>query len=130
MSITDLEALDKALPINQKVQISDLIQKILFTIPVTIAADATGGQTVTVPYDLKVIEIIVQCTAANGSGTLTLRQGTTAISDAMICAVDKVIVRAGTLDDDETTITTSESINVIANGASDRGIMYIIGLRV
>lgn len=130
MSVTDLDKLEKANANLQDAQMSTLMQAMPWVIEVPVTADATGGLTVTVPYDLKIFEVIVQCTSANASGTLTLRNGTTAITDAIVCAVDKVIVRAGTLDDAETTITTSESINVIANGAADRGIMYIVGLRV
>ena len=92
-----------------------------------VTADATGALTITIPYDMVIMDVWVECTTANASGTLTLRKSTTAITDAIICAVDKTIVRAGTIDDAQSTILTTDSINVIANGAADRGKIHIMG---
>ena len=68
--------------------------------------------------------------AANSNGTLTLKNGTNAISDAIICAVDKTITRAGTIDDSVSTLYTTSTVTVDAAGANDRGIMWIIGYRI
>lgn len=136
LTTTERDILDKQLPINQQTalgtEIYDMQQiqayePIVLTAAVT--ADATGGQSITVPYAMTIIDAWVVCTAANASGTLTLRSSTNAISDAITCAVDTTLTRAGTLDDAYTAITTSTSLNVIANGASDRGIIYIMGIR-
>lgn len=135
MALTDREAaiIDNAIPSNQNVNLGTEVKEMqdvgLLYVQFAVTVDATSGLAITIPLDMVVIDIIVECTAANGSGTLTLRKSTTAISDAIICAVDKVIDRAGTIDDAQSTILTTDSINVIANGASDRGKITIIGKR-
>jgi hypothetical protein len=96
-------------------------------VPFAVTADATSGLSITIPYNMVVVDVWVECTTANVAGTLTLRKATTAITDAMICAVDKVVVRAGTIDNAQSTILTTDSINVISNGAADRGIITILG---
>ena len=99
-------------------------------VKVVIDADYTGEKSVTIPYDMEVIDVVVQCTAANGNGTLTLKNGTNAISDAIVCAVDTTITRAATIDDAYSTLYTTSTVTVDAHGANDRGIMWIIGYRI
>jgi hypothetical protein len=94
-------------------------------IRVVIDADATGEKAVPIPFPCQAVDVIVMCTTANSSGTLTLKNGT-AITDAIVCAVDKVIVRAGTIDDAYYTLYPTSSVTVDANGANDRGIMIIV----
>lgn len=94
-----------------------------------VTADATGGLVITVPAAFEILEVVTQCRAANANGTLKLVNGATDITDAMICAVDKVCTRAGTIDDSVSSVTTSTVLKVVANGAGDRGIVTIIGKR-
>lgn len=123
--------LDKSTdPDDQAARLGTLIKGSPIVVKKAITADATGEVSVTIPYDMEVVDIVVQCTAANASGTLTLKRGGTAVSDAIICAVDKVITRAGTIDDSVSTLLTTSTVTIDANGASDRGIMWIIGYRV
>lgn len=99
-----------------------------------VGADATGAGLkifdANCPVGLRIRDVIVECTGANASGTLKLTDGTTDITNAMICAVDKVIVRAGTIDDAKSSLAEGASIVVIANGASDRGTVTIICERI
>lgn len=127
------EIIDNAIPSNQNVALGTAVKEVQDNSPIyvhfAVTADATSGLTITIPLDMLIVDVIVECTTANASGTLALRKTTTAITDAMICAVDKVIVRAGTIDDAQSTILTTDSINVIANGAADRGKITLIGIR-
>ena len=123
--------LDKSTdPVDQAVQTGTLIKGSPIIVKKAITADATGGVSVTIPYDMEVVDIVVQCTAANSGGTLTLKNGSTAISNAIICAVDTTITRASTIDDSVSTLLTTSTVTIDANGASDRGIMWIIGYRI
>ena len=70
------------------------------------------------------------CSSDLGSGTLTLRKATTAISDAMECATDKKVVYSASIDDAQSTLAAGDNVNIIANGANDRGVVTIIGIRV
>jgi len=115
---------------DQTNKVGTLIKGSPIVVKVVIDADYTGEKAVTIPYDMEVIDIVVQCTAASGGGTLILENGGTAVSDAIICAVDKVITRAGTIDDAQSTLLTTSTVTVDAGQAGDRGIMWIIGYRI
>lgn len=117
-------------PDLQAAKLGTLIEGAPVVVKVVIDADYTGEKSVTIPYDMEVIDVVVQCTAANGSGTLTLKNGTNAISDAIACALDKTITRAATIDDAYSTLYTTTTVTVDAHGTGDRGIMWIIGYRI
>lgn len=89
----------------------------------------TTAKTVTIPYAFELVDVIVQARTASENGTATVRKNTTAITDAIVMAVDKVITRAGTIDDAQSTIATTDSINIITNGATDRGMVILVGYR-
>lgn len=136
MALTATEAaiLDRNNPVNQETGLGTELKNVqdiqvqtprLVTFAVTV--DATGALSITIPFNMVIVDVWVECTTANANGTLTLRKSTTAITDAMICAVDKVIVRVGTIDDAQSTLLTTDSINVISNGAADRGKIHILG---
>lgn len=102
----------------------------LVVIKYTIDSDHTTAKPITIPHDLTIIDVIVQCTAANALGTAKLQRGASDITDAMVMAVDHVIVRAGTIDNAYQTLDhLSHTLNVVCNGAADRGVLHIIGYR-
>lgn len=123
--------LDKCtLPDAQGAALGTLLKGSPVIVKKAVTADATGELSITIPYDMEVVDVIVQCTAANASGSLTLKKGGTAVTDAIACVTDKVIARAGTIDDAYSTLYTTSTVTVDANGANDRGIMWIIGYRI
>jgi hypothetical protein len=72
-------------------------------IPVVIVKDITlGAAPATVlavtPFKMEIDDVIIQPKGASTNGTMTLLNGTNAITNAMICAVDKTIARATTID--------------------------------
>lgn len=76
----------------------------------------------------EIIGAHVICTAANASGTLVIEDGAgDDITNGMICAVDKVVVYAGTIDDAKSTLpaTGAAVISVGGTAASTRGIVVI-----
>lgn len=129
MARVDEVMLDKMNAAAERGGLGDRLAATPVVIKKVVDANATSGLTVEIPYDVIIVDVVVQCTATNSSGTLQLRSGTTAITDAIDCDTNHAIDRAATIDDAETEIKTSDSINVISNGANDRGIMYIIGMR-
>ena len=92
---------------------------------------ATAATALPIPGLKQGDEIIgakVICTAANSSGTLVIEDGAGAdITDGMICAVDKVVVYAGTIDDAKSTLpaTGAAVISVGGTAANTRGIVVI-----
>ena len=102
---------------------------VIISTAVTAAANSTA-KSVTIPFAMRVLFVVTECTATSGSGTLTLRKATTAISDAMECATDKKVVYSASIDDAQSTLAAGDNVNIIANGANDRGVVTIIGIRV
>ncbi len=102
---------------------------VIISTAVTAAANSTA-KSVTIPFAMRVLFVVTECTAASVSGTLTLRKATTAISDAMECATDKKVVYSASIDDAQSTLAAGDNVNIIANGANDRGVVTIIGIRV
>lgn len=93
---------------------------------VSVEEDASSGLSFRAAVAGKVIDAWVQCTSANGSGTLQLRRGTTAITDAVACATANAISRATSVDASEMEVEEQELLNVIANGAGDRGTLFLL----
>ena len=102
------------------------IRTLVSAIPVTIAADATGGLVVPAPFACKVIDVIVQSSGASSSGTVLLSNGTNAVSDAIIMAVDKVVTRAGTLDPRYASFAAGDDMKFTTHAAGDRGFVNVI----
>lgn len=127
-------AINNAMPANQNAMLGDKVSDLTYKSPAiieaAITADATGGLAITVPYDLKIVDVIVQCTAANALGTVTVRNVATAITDAIVCAVNKVIGRAGTIDAAQATLLKGGNLNVVTNGAADRGVVSLVCMRI
>ena len=103
---------------------------ILDVIEIAVTADATSGVSITAPYACKIIDAFANCTTANAGGTLTLSDGTNAISNAVTCAVLDVNTRASTIDSTYGSIQKGSTLKVTANGAADRGVMYVIVKRI
>lgn len=104
-----------------------------FIVTFAVTADATGGLKIfdeNAPVGLRIRDVIVECTAANASGTLKITDGTSDITNAIVCAVDKTITRAGTIDDAKSSIAEGGSLSVVANGASDRGTVTLVCERI
>jgi len=137
------EILNNANPANQLVQlggailegqerIEDLESGTLHYITAVIDSDHTTAKVVaTAPFDLRIVDVIVEATAGVTSGTCKIQDGAGAdITDAIIMAVDKVIVRAGTIDRAKASIDAGDSIKAITHGATNKGIVTLVVKRV
>lgn len=96
---------------------------------ISAAADPVTIFDASLPYGIRILDVIVECTGANASGTVTLTDGTNPITDAMVMAVDKVIVRAGTIDDAYASLAAGASLVADKNAAADKGTVTIIAVR-
>jgi hypothetical protein len=103
---------------------TSVIPTLLRTVKTSITADATGGKDVDIPVGAKIIDVRVLCTSSNGSGTATVKTGSTTISNAIACVTNDALARAASLDTTYTTVGTA-GINIVTNGAADRGDVYI-----
>jgi len=95
-----------------------------------ITADATAEKTIPIPFKCEVIDVIAQAKAAEGGGNVTLKKGSTAITNAMVFTVDKTITRAGTIDDAVSSLNEGDVVSVDCANAGDRGFVTILVRRV
>jgi hypothetical protein len=95
------------------------------------ATALTGDVDVTVAERIRVLDVWCVATAAGGaSDTIIVKNGTTAITDAMDLNVsDKVIVRALTIDDAQHEIAAAGTLKVSGASAATCEV-YVLAIRV
>ena len=95
-----------------------------------VTADATGaGLSIDVPFAIDIYDVVVISTASVGSATMKLSDGTHDITDAIVCATNDAVVRAGTIDSTYSAVAKGGTLKVISNGSNDRARVYIYGVR-
>lgn len=103
---------------------------------VAVADGATGDVDVTLTHKTLVTDVWLVKTAGAGgaSDTITVKNGTTAITDAMdINVADKAVVRAGTIDDAQYAISAGGTLRVTRTKASANNVacvVFVLGIRV
>ena len=80
------------------------------------------------PFKFEILEVIIQCRKAAELGTMKLNNGTDDITDAIVCAVDTTITRAGTIDDSKSTIDVGDTLEVICAESGAQELTDVIGL--
>lgn len=107
-------------------------------VPVVVTYDVTTGAAsikifnANAPYKFEVLDVIVQPRGASTNGTIKITNGTNDITDAMVCAVDKTMVRATTIDNAYSTIAASGTLEIVCAGDSVTatiGLVTIIGVK-
>lgn len=97
-------------------------------------ADTAGDTDVVFTHKTRVTDItVIKTTGAGSSGdTVTVKKGSTAITNAMdLNVADKVVVRAGTIDDAQHEIAAAGTLKVTAAKSGNVAcIVYVHGYRV
>jgi hypothetical protein len=93
-----------------------------------VAAALTGDIDIPVHRALQVIDVWIVKTAAGGAGdTITVKNDATAITDAIDGnAVDKTIVRAGTIDDAQAIIPAGGTLTVSGASAETSDVFILV----
>lgn len=100
-----------------------------------ILANQAGGvdKDVVVTHKIRVIDVIVVNAAVGGAAdTITVKNGATAITDAIDTnKADKTVTRAGTIDDAQASISAGGTLRVTkADGANDPNCdVFVIAVR-
>jgi len=77
----------------------------------------TGAAAIVVPtlkQGDEIVDVMVIATGASTNGTIKITDGTSDITNAMTCAVDKTIARAGTIDDAKSVLPAAGATIVCA----------------
>jgi hypothetical protein len=116
-------------------QLNDLNQYSPVIVTYDVASDhSTAKPAFVAPFPMRIVDIIVAAQATSGSGSITPRKGTDAMCTAIGCATDGAVARfaAGAVVANKAfmVLAKGDTVNVIANGSTDRGIVTFIGVRV
>lgn len=116
--------------------IATALARSLAVVRVKVDDTAAEGFAFTMPVAMYIADVVVQAQAAATSGKLQLRRTTTAITDAMTCAVNHAKVTSASVDDAQATTVAGETLNLISTGddateaGKVRAIVYIYGIPV
>lgn len=91
----------------------------LESIPILIP-DAPGDVDYDVVLEVKfeVVDVIVRKSGVGAGNTITVKNGATAITDAIVAATDKAVTRAGTIDPAQATVLAQGTLRVTAHRAA------------
>jgi len=124
---------DEILP--SKIAMVEAKVAVPFVIDFPVTADATSGLPIfdeDAPFKFEVLEVIVRSKTASALGTIQVTDGALTpnpITDAIVCAVNKVVSRAGTIDSAFSVVPKNGSLLVFSNGSTDRGLVTIIAVK-
>lgn len=93
----------------------------------SITASGTSGVDVTgIPVGAEIVDIVVHANATSGSGTvqLSVGDGGSAISDAIIMATADAVTRMGTIDLDYKSVTV-DGLTLTTHADADLGDVFI-----
>ena len=103
---------------------------ILAAISVAPTGSITADFDVVLTEKFEVIDVICRKDTAGASNTITVKNGATAITDAIAYAVDKAVTRAGTIDTASNVIAAGGTLRVTAtrSAGSVVGLVTVIGI--
>lgn len=79
----------------------------------------------TVVRGIEAYDATVFCGSAVGGGTVQVRKGVTALTDAMTCAVVKKVDRADTFDNAQRLFVTGDTMNFFVNATGAIGVVTV-----
>ena len=94
---------------------------------VVVATGGTTAVTADIPVGAEIIDVTSICTRSNGGGTMRVRTGASSpvnITNALQCATENEVARAATIEH-ASRVVGADGVEVVANGNSDGGIVYI-----
>jgi hypothetical protein len=106
----------------------DVISGLLRTAKVSITTGGNAGVAVDIPVGAEIMDVVVQCTRSNGSGSMQLKTNAlspVAISNAIAAVTEDVVARAGTLDMTYKYVG-ADGVAVFANAAADAADVFVV----
>lgn len=99
-------------------------------IPVAPSGSVTADFDVVMAEKFEVIDVVCRKDGAGASNTITVKNGATAISDAIAYATDKAVTRAGTIDTASNVIAAGGTLRVTATRSAGTvvGLVTVIGI--
>jgi hypothetical protein len=97
---------------------------------VAVTGSATVDVDVIVADKFEVLDVIVRKDGAGAGNTVTVKNGATAITDAIVAATDKAVTRAGTIDTAANVIAAGGTLRVTSTRAAGTvvALVTVIGI--
>lgn len=144
-SASQVDRLNRGCPMLAGVKLGDKLAEVEkgalgsgLYFPVAIVCDVTTGAAdikifdADAPFAFELADVIVQPRGASVNGTVKITDGTSDITDAMVCAVDQTMARAGTIDDSKASIAEGGTLQIVCAGdavANTKALVTILALR-
>jgi hypothetical protein len=91
-----------------------------------IADAASDDYDVQADDTIEIVDVVVIKNGAGAGNTVQVKNGATAITDAIAAAVDKAITRAGTIDRAQSTIATTGTLRISVAKAAGSAAMRVL----
>lgn len=103
---------------------------IILGIPVAISGSATADFDTVLAEKFEVLDVVCRKDGTGTGNTITVKNGATAISDAIVFATDKAVTRAGTIDTASNVIAAGGTLRVTATRAAGTvvGLVTVVGI--
>ena len=98
----------------------------IYGIVKAITADATGGVTVAVPFDCRVVDVIAESSFTLENATVKLVNGTTDVTNAIDIDTINVVSRAGTIDAAAAEFDKGDNFKLVTVGATAKAVVTIL----
>lgn len=124
---------NEILPLKMATVENNIAVPFVITKDITTGAASVKLMDANAPFKFRIIDVIIEPAGASTNGTMKITDGTSDITDAIVCAVDKTVARAGTIDNAKSTIAKGGSVVVVCAGdavASTIGNVSIVCVKV
>ncbi len=102
-----------------KIQMIELINAVRsIEYQVTTGASSVKIYDANAPFKFQVLDLVLEPQGGSTNGTMKLTNGTNDITDAMVCAVDKTMVKPLTIDNQYSTIAKGGTLEIACAGDS------------
>lgn len=129
-SVSDEDRLNKSCPLFGATKLGSKLQKLDDVLEYEVE---TGAADIKIfnnnaPVKFEIVDVVIQARGASTNGTMKLTDGSNDITDAIVCAADNTIGRAGTIDDAYSTIEKGGTLQIVCAGdtvANTKGLVII-----
>lgn len=103
---------------------------LIVSIPVATSGSTTADFDTVILEKFEVLDVICRKDGAGAANTITVKNGTTAITDAIVFATDKAKTTAGTIDTASNVIAAGGTLRVTATRSAGTvvGLVTVIGI--
>ncbi len=101
-------------------------QLIMFTKDISTGTATTAIFSSNAPFAFEVIDVILQARATEGGGTIVITNGSSNITNAIVCATNNARTVAGTIDNVYSKIAAGGSLSITMGGGTPANMKALV----